>query len=202
MRFILTRHGEKQKIESPHYEDHFNAALSANGIGQIIQLGKFLKTEYPALTGQKYVYCSAMPRSIESAEVLRTVIGMREISVWKDIQEYFGTNDYSLSRDERRILHIEAIKDRNLIPTDVGKSLNQAISGFQKTLETIAKESAEEYILIAGHGMINRYFIYTFAPELEPSPETTFEYGSKAGGYSLIEYNDGKFSLLEYNVLP
>lgn len=202
MKFILTRHGEKQKINSPKYIDHFNVCLTEKGIEQIITLGNHLKIKYPGLIGQEYLYCSNMPRSIQSGEILRNIIGLKKLTVLPEIREYFGTISYELTSEERRELGIQAIKNKDLVPKDVGHSLNQSIKWFRATLRNIAETNKNELILIAGHGLINRYFIYTFAPDLEPKPEETFENGSKEGGYSVVEYVGGKFSLVEYNMLP
>ena len=202
MKFILTRHGEKQHVESIRYEDYFNASLSETGIGQIQLLANYLKTKFPELVRQKYVYSSHMPRSIQTAEILRQIIGTKEIFIYSALQEFFGSNTMSLPMDERRAIHLKALENPDFVPADVGRSFNQALSDFRVCLELIAKENQNEYILISGHGMITRCFIYTFAPELKPAPEVFFENGSKAGGYSVVEYKNGKFSLLEYNQLP
>lgn len=202
MRFVLTRHGEKQKIDSPKYIDHFNVCLTEKGIEQITELGNFLKSKYPELVGQEFLYCSTMPRSIQSGEILRNIIGLKKLTTNGELREFFGTNNYALPSEERRRLGILALEHKDLVPKDVGRSLNQAIESFRTTLKSIADTNKNELVLIAGHGLINRYFIYTFAPELEPEAEVTFENGSKEGGYSIVEYVDGKFSLVEYNPLP
>jgi broad specificity phosphatase PhoE len=200
MKFILTRHGQKQKVNTDSDALQNAAGLSEIGISQIEKLAQTLKIEFPDLLNQERIFASNLPRSVQSAEILRNILEIKKIQVETGLVEFYGTKKYSLPESEREELNKYAILNPDFVPVDVGISFNQELEIFEKTLRSIASSYNQNHILIAGHSLISRYFIYKYAPELTPKPEEISETRLNAGSYSVVNFDGTTFKLEKFNI--
>ncbi|MDD2483056.1 MAG: phosphoglycerate mutase family protein [Candidatus Shapirobacteria bacterium] len=199
MKIILFRHGQKQKIDFIGDKKSLTC-LNQEGIDQITKLGNILKTRFPELKSSQYLFTSSYARAIQSAEIVRSIIGIKEISIVFEFQEFFPIKDFSQPEEIKEHLYAQAMIDPDWIPPETNISFNTAISSFETKLREICITSSEETILISSHGGIIRNFVYSLEPKYRPSDDLIAGAKIHEGGYTVINYDGQNFSVDQFDV--
>jgi len=198
-KIILFRHGEKQKIEIDGNKKTITC-LSHLGTKQIAKLAKALKTKFPELKNCPYIYTSGFSRTIQSAEIVRNILGIPEILSIPEFQEFYPVQDFSISKDIREHLFAQAMIDRDLVFPEIDSSLNQYISIFQSKIKEICQTTSSNIILISSHGGIIRNFVYSLNPKLKPDDDLIFNSKIHEAGYTILNFDGQNFTVEQFDV--
>ena len=196
MKIILFRHGEKQESASTDSNVRRSVCLSPVGISQIEALGGKLKLLFPELIGSDYIYSSPYTRTVQSAEIIRTILNIREIIPIQELEEFYPIDDYKQKKDYRQGLMKKALLNPEWIGPN-GKSLKTSLDDFENFLRTISEQNIA---IISTHGALIRNFVYKLSPELRPSDEEILHSGIKEGGYTLLELTNNVIKVIEFNI--
>lgn len=197
MKIILFRHGEKQRIE--FNEDIENLiSLTNKGIGQITKLANTLKIRFPELKSLEYLFVSSYTRTVQSAEIVRSILGIKELSVHHEFKEFSPTKNYNSKKD--RNLYTLAMQNHDFIPPKTGISFKKAIATFQNKLKEIYIKNKDKTILISTHSGIVRNMVYDLNPELKPSDELIGNSFIHEAGYTILNYNGRVLKLEQFDV--
>ncbi len=133
MKILLVRHGESE--HNARMTDDEDSPLTKRGKRQAEYLGKSLKKQKIDI---KYIYCSNLKRSKQTAEIISKIINV-------PIKENFGELDEYRSKYLRRKL---------------SASFNSRVRKLKRFLKEIEKEKDKnKTVLIVAHGITNRIII-------------------------------------------
>ena len=196
MKIFLIRHGDKQKVESTDSATKRSVALNQLGIKHIEILSDYLVKNYPELQGLECIFSSPFPRTVQTAEILRNRLGMKEIKLFPLLEELYPTNDYSLSKEARNEMFRQAMNNIDLVSEDK-TTFRQRIQAFLSFLSDNYQENS--MMLISTHGALIRNTVYLLFPELKPPLEKILESGIHNGGITILDYDGKKFSLEKFD---
>jgi broad specificity phosphatase PhoE len=196
MRIILFRHGQKQKSDSNLTHERRVVSLTPKGVEQIEQLAEKLKNDFPELVESKIIYSSPLPRTVQSAEIVRSTLKIKEIISAQELEEYYAYNDYALDINERESLMERSMINPNWKPKGV-VSLNTKLDTFEDFVKSLDNDSL---ILISTHGALIRNLVYRLAPEHRPPDNEILNAKIKEGGYTLLELKDDELKVIKFNV--
>lgn len=196
MKIILFRHGEKQKSDSKDKNVRRSVCLTPEGITQIQVLGVKLKERFPELIGIPIIYSSPYTRTIQSAEIVRGILDIKEIVAFQELQEFYPIDEYDKPKDFRQGLMKKALINPEWIGPN-GRSLNNKLDDFENFLLTLPESDIS---LVSTHGALIRNFGYRLSPELRPTDEEILHSTIMEGGYTLIERSNKVLKLCEFNV--
>jgi broad specificity phosphatase PhoE len=199
IKIILFRHGEKQKVEFNGNKKTITC-LSNSGVKQITKLGKTLKTKFPELKNCQYLYTSGFSRTIQSAEIVRNILGIPEILSIPEFQEFYPVTDFSIAKNIRDHLFAQAMIDPDWVPPEVNVSFNQHISTFQSKIKEICQNTSPKIILISSHGEIIRNLVYSLNPQLKPSDDVIFDSKIHEAGYTILNFDGQNFTVDQFDV--
>jgi len=199
-KIILFRHGQKQKIDSIYAEDKKSVGLKNLGIVQINKLGKYLATKFPSLESSSIIYSSHFTRAIQSAEIVKSILKIKEIIVIPEFCEFIASDNYKTSKNIRKHLQVMAIKNPDWISPVIKTSLNSVISKYINKIKDICQENPSDLILISTHGGIIRNTVYSINPELRPSDELIADAKIHEGGYTVLNFDGKNFTVDEFDV--
>lgn len=200
MKIILFRHGEKQITASGSSGDKSLVYLTDNGISQIKKLGTILFQKFPQLINYPVIYSSLYVRSIQSAQIIQSILGIKEILQINEFGEFIAYNNFQNSKDFREHLQLTAVQNPDWISPETHISLNQTISTFEEKLKEVCQKSSGNYVLISTHGGIIRHTVYSLKPEYRPSNNIIQESKIHEAGYTILDYNGKNFSVDQFNV--
>ena len=196
MKIILFRHGEKQESTSTDTDVRRSVCLTPVGISQIEALGGKMKLLFPRLIGSEHIYSSPYTRTVQSAEIIRTILNIREIIPIQELEEFYPIDDYKQKKDYRQGLMKKALLNPEWIGPN-GKSLKTSLDDFENFLRTISEQNIA---IFSTHGALIRNFVYRLSPELRPSDEKILHCGINEGGYTLLELSNNVIKVIEFNI--
>ena len=196
MKIILFRHGEKQESTSTDTEVRKSVCLTPVGISQIEALGGKLKLLFPKLIGSEHIYSSPYTRTIQSAEIVRNILNIREIIPVQALEEFYPIDDYKKKKDYRQGLMKKALINPEWIGPN-GKSLKTTLDDFESFLRNIPELNIA---IVSTHGALIRNLVYKLNPKLRPSDEEILHSGIKEGGYTLLEIVNNDIKVIEFNI--
>lgn len=196
MKIILFRHGEKQKSDSTDTNIRRSVCLTPKGISQIEALGRRLKLLFPKIIGNDYIYSSPYTRTVQSAEIIRSILNIREIIPVKELEEFYPIDDYKMDRKYRQGLMEKALINPEWIGPN-GKSLHKSLNDFENFLKNIPESNIA---IVSTHGALIRNLVYRLSPELRPSDDEILHSGIKEGGYTLLEIVNNDIKVIEFNI--
>lgn len=195
MKIILFRHGEKQKSDSKDKNVRRSVCLTPKGINQIKTLGGRLMERFPELIGITNIFSSPYPRSIQSAEIVRGILDIKEIVPIQELQEFYPIDEYDQPKEYRQGLMNKALINSEWIGPN-GKSLMNSLDNFENFLLKIPESNIT---LISSHGALIRNLAYRLSPELRPNNEEILTSTIIEGGYTLLERSNNVLKLCEFN---
>lgn len=200
MKIILFRHGEKEHIDSKLVFDKKSVHLTTLGVSQIEKLGHILAKRFPQLKSLPIIYSSLFTRSIQSAEIVKSILDIGKIIQVSEFGEFSAYNNYDNPKDIRDHLEQTALQNPNWVSPETGTSLNQAISIFESKLKEVCQNSIDDLVLISTHGKIIRSTVYSLEPKYRPSNELISSSKIHEAGYTIINFDGNNFSVDEFNV--
>jgi broad specificity phosphatase PhoE len=199
MKIILFRHGEKERTSDPK-GDISIIHLTDNGISQVKKLGKVLYKKFPQLKNYPVIYSSLYARSIQTAQIVQSILNVKEIVQIPEFGEFIAYSNYQNSKDFREHLQLTAVQNPNWVSPETHTSLNQTISIFENKLKQICQKSQGNFVLISTHGGIIRHTVYSLKPEYRPSSEFIQQSKIHEAGYTILNYDGNNFSVDKFNV--
>lgn len=200
MKIILFRHGEKQKIDSVVVDDKRNVNLTDLGVTQINKLGQALSKIFPSLKSSSIIYSSPYTRAIQSAEIVKSILDIKNIVVVPEFGEFYASNNCQLSKEIRKEIQKKAMQNLDWVSPDTGFSLNQKILEFKNKIKEICQKDPSDLILISTHGGIIRNTVYSLKPELRPNNEIIVDAKIHEGGYTILNFDGKDFIVDEFDV--
>lgn len=201
MKIILFRHGEKQKSDgSVNIDDHSGVKLTDLGVEQVTKLGHILVKRFPELKNSEVIYSSPYARTIQSAEIVSSILKIKKMKIIDDLGEFFATNNYYLPSVERQKIQEKAMKNPDWISPDTGFSLNQIIEIFKKSIIKICQKSKSDLVLISTHGAVIRHLVYRLKPKLKPIKKMIFESKIHEAGYTVLSFDGKKIKVEEFDI--
>lgn len=198
MKILLFRHGEKQFSDSMIYAERYARLLTPKGIEQISKLGNRL-SEMDLPHEQLKFFSSPYPRAIQSAEIVRSILGLPEYKINKALEEFYGYDDYSLPQEERYEIMRSAMADPDKPVSVEPGSLNNHLDRLEGFF--IDKYQGDEKLLLcSAHGAIIRTWAYRLSPKVRPEPGVIKDAKIHNAGYTIVEYNGENFELKEFDV--
>jgi broad specificity phosphatase PhoE len=199
-RIILFRHGEKQKVDSIISDNKKAVGLTELGILQITKLGQALAKKFPSLKSSSIIYSSPYGRAIQSAEIIKSILDIKEIIVIDEFGEFNAYNNYQNPKSMREHLQAMAMQDPDWISPETHTSLNHVISDFENKLREICQKDHSKLILISTHGAIIRNTIYSLEPKFRPSNDLIAESKIHEGGYTVLSFDGQNFTIDQFDV--
>jgi broad specificity phosphatase PhoE len=200
MKIILFRHGEKQHLDSALASDKSSVGLTDLGIIQINKLGNILKIRFPKLISSPVIYSSHYDRAIQSAEIIKSILDIKEIIIVPEFGEFNAYNNYQNPKSMREHLQATAMQNPDWISPETHVSLNHFISDFENKLREIYQQNPNNLILVSTHGAIIRNFIYALNSKFRPSNELILESKIHEGGYTVLNFDGQNFTVDQFDV--
>lgn len=200
MKIILFRHGEKQKVESNLVSDKRGVFLTDFGIDQIQKLGNCLKERFPQLINSQTIYSSFYTRSIQSAEIVQSILNIKQLIQTEEFGEFNAYSNYQNPKEFREQLQAYAMQHPDWISPETSRSLNQTINSFLEKLKQISQQNKSEYILISTHGGLIRNTVYSLEPKFRPSDDLIGPTKIHEAGYSILNFDGQNFSIDQFDV--
>lgn len=199
-KIILFRHGEKQKIDSVVADDKRGVNLTDLGVIQINQLGQALSKNFPTLKSSQIIYSSPYTRAIQSAEIVKSILNIKDIIVVSEFGEFYASDDYKKPKEVRNEIKKKAMQNPDWISPETGLSLNQKILEFKDKIKEICQKDSNDLILISTHGGIIRNTVYSLNPKLKPNNELIADAKIHEGGYTVLHFDGKDFTVNEFDV--
>jgi len=199
-KIILFRHGEKQKIDSVVVDDKRSVNLTDLGISQINKLGQYLARNFPSLKSSLIIYSSPYIRAIQSAEIVKSILDIKNVVVVPEFGEFYASNNYQLPKEIRKEIQKKAMQNPDWISPETNTSLNNVISKFENKIKEICQKDSSDLILISTHGGIVRNTVYYLNPELRPNEELIADAKIHEGGYTVLNFSGEDFTVDEFDV--
>ncbi len=189
MKIYLFRHGEKQLVKSTDLEAKRSVKLTSKGIGQTKKLAGELKTKFKELTNVQEIFTSPLPRAIQSAEIVKNILGISKVIIEGSLAEYYMHNDYTLDKKIRDELKQKSLENFDFVSPETRESINML---QEKTLRFFNKEkqSGKKLILCSTHGMLIRSLVYKINPSLKPETNQLATSPITEGGLTILELKD------------
>lgn len=200
MKIILFRHGDKQKPTTDSFSDRKNVVLSPVGIDQVTKLGHILKTRFPELQSSQFLFSSPYLRTIQSAQIVQSIIGIKEISLVPEFHEFCPVQDFFQAKDIRDHLYSQCLIDPDWVSPETHTSFNMAVSVFETKIKEICRQTSDQTILISSHGGIIRSFAYHLDPKLRPSNNLIAKKRIHTAGYTVLNFDGQQFSVDQFDV--
>lgn len=197
MKIFLVRHGDKQVTESTDRLMKNSVLLSQLGIKQVEALSEYLKNNYSQLQGQECIFSSLIPRAVQTAEILRSNLKIKEIILSPALIEYYPTTNFSLSKEIRNEMYRQTMNDIDLIP-DIKVSFRTGILSLLNFIKDNYR--GDNSILISSHGALIRNSIYFLFPEYKPPLDKILESGIHNAGVTILNYDGQNFSLEKFDL--
>lgn len=199
-KIILFRHGEKQKIDSVVADDKRSVNLTDLGISQINKLGQYLARNFPSLKSSLIIYSSPYIRAIQSAEIFKSILDIKNVVVVPEFGEFYASNNYQLPKEIRKEIQKKAMQNPDWISPETNTSLNNVISKFENKIKEICQKDSSDLILISTHGGIVRNTVYYLNPELRPNDELIADAKIHEGGCTVLNFSGEDFTVDEFDV--
>lgn len=200
MKIVLFRHGEKQRIESTNLDDKKGVALTDLGISQINKLGQALAKSFPSLKSSQIIYSSPYNRTLQSAEIVKSILDIKEIIEVPEFSELMAYNNYQNPRDFRKHLQAIAMDNIDWVSPETNISFRTLISNFLNKLKEIYQKDSTKTILISTHGGIIRNTVYFLNPKIKPSADVIEDVTISEAGYTVLDFDGQNFTVDQFDV--
>ncbi len=200
MKIILFRHGEKQKVDSILVSDKQGVHLTDFGINQIEKLGYILKDRFPQLIDSQTIYSSFYARSIQSGEIVQSILNINKLESLEELGEFSAYSNYKNPKEFRDQLQAYAMQHPDWISPETNNSLNKTIFVFLEKIKQIAQKDNTEYILISTHGGIIRNTVYSLEPKFRPSDDLIGSSKIHEAGYTILNFDGQNFSVDQFDI--
>lgn len=200
MKIILFRHGEKQKVDSVLVSDKQGVRLTDFGISQIEKLGNILKERFPQLINSQTIYSSFYTRSIQSGEIIKSILNIKKLESVEEFGEFNAYSNYQNPKEFRDQLQAYAMQHPDWVSPETNSSLNKTISIFLGKIKQISQKDKSEYILISTHGGIIRNTVYSLEPKFRPSDDLIGSSKIHEAGYTILDFDSQNFSVDQFDV--
>ncbi len=199
-KIILFRHGEKQKIDSINVDDKRSVNLTDFGVSQINKLGQYLARNFPSLKSSLIIYSSPYTRAVQSAEIVKSILGIKNTIIIPEFGEFYASNNYQLPKEIRKEIQKKAMQNPDWVSPETNTSLNNVILEFKNKIKEICQKDSSDLILISTHGGIIRNTVYSLKPELRPDNELIADAKIHEGGYTVLNFDGEDFTVDEFDV--
>jgi broad specificity phosphatase PhoE len=197
---ILFRHGNKQKIDSIVADDKRSVRLTDLGVIQINKLGQTLAQKFPTLKSSPIIYSSPYTRAIQSAEIIQSILNIKEIIIIPEFGEFYASNNYETAKDIRQHLQAIAMQNPDWISPETNRSLNSFISDFEKKLKEVCLQDPNDLILVSTHGGIIRNTVYSIDSKFRPNDEVIVDSKIHEAGYTILNFDGQHFTVDQFDV--
>jgi broad specificity phosphatase PhoE len=198
-KIILFRHGEKQKIDSVVADDKRSVNLTDLGISQINKLGQYLARNFPSLKSSLIIYSSPYTRAIQSAEIVKSILDIKDTVIIPEFGEFYASNNYQSPKEVRKEIQKKAMQNPDWISPETNISLNNVVLEFRNKIKEICQKDLSDLILISTHGGIIRNTVYSLNQELRPNNELIADAKIHEGGYTVLNFDGKNFSVDEFD---
>ncbi|MCW1949591.1 MAG: histidine phosphatase family protein [Candidatus Shapirobacteria bacterium] len=200
MKIILFRHGEKQKIDSILVSDKQSVRLTDSGINQVEKLGYVLKDRFPPLINSQTIYSSFYARSIQSGEIVKSILNINKLEPVDEFGEFNAYSNYQNPKEFRDQLQSYAMQHPDWISPETNNSLNKTIFTFLEKIKQIAQKDKTKYILISTHGGMVRNTVYSLEPKFRPTDDLIGPAKIHEAGYTILNFDGQNFSLDQFDI--
>ncbi|HPT66083.1 MAG TPA: histidine phosphatase family protein [Candidatus Woesebacteria bacterium] len=200
MKIILFRHGEKQKVDSINIDDKRAVNLTDFGIIQINKLGKILLERFPMLNLSKVIYSSPYTRAIQSSEIIKSILNIKNIVMVPEFGEFYASNNYQKPKEIRQQIQEMAMQNPGWISPETNSSLNDEILKFKNKIKEICLKNQDDLILISTHGGIIRNTVYSLEPRLRPDNNVILDSKIHEAGYTVLDFDGKDFKVKKFDV--
>ncbi|MFW5702350.1 MAG: histidine phosphatase family protein [Candidatus Dojkabacteria bacterium] len=204
MKFIIFRHGQRDKLPGTDFEMvHYQIGLTEQGIGEIELLAEELKAKYRLNSENTLLYSSPMPRAVQSAEIVRQRLGLARFYLSKSFEETYIVRDYSGSIEENIALEHYYYSHPDEVDEHSGFSYNMLVDRVFAQLREIAEQEIEN-VLVSAHGGVVRHSAFRVNPEIKPEVHPPTWDDIPTGAYSVFNYDKttDNFTLEEHAIKP
>lgn len=200
MKIILFRHGEKQRKDFAIASDKNDISLTDLGIAQINKLAQTLSKNFPSLKSSPIIYSSPYKRSFQSAEIIKSVLNIREIVTVPEFGELYAYTNFQESLDFRKNFQARAMQNLDWISPETHTSFKSLIFIFLNKLKEISLKNPSETILVSTHGGIIRNTVYFLNPKTKPNDDVIEQSKIHEGGYTVLNYDGQNFTVDQFDI--
>lgn len=200
MKIILFRHGEKQQIESTLLDDKTGVSLTDLGIVQINKLGKALANNFPFLKSSSIIYSSPYKRTLQSAEIIKSILDIKEIVTVPEFGELMAYTNYQNPKEFRKHLQGLAMQNLDWISPETNISFRILIYNFLNKFKDIYSQDSNKTILVSTHGGIIRNTVYFLDPKTKPRDKEIEESKIHEAGYTILNFDGQNFTVDQFDI--
>lgn len=200
MKIILFRHGEKQKVDSIIADDKKGVKLTDFGITQVNKLGKVLLERFPTLNSSKIIYSSPYKRTVQSGEIVKSILNIQKMILVPEFEEFYAFEDYSVEKEIRMKMQEKAMQNPDWISPETGFSLDDVILKFKNKIREICLDNQNNLVLISTHGGIIRNTVYSLEPKFRPSDDLILDSKIHEAGYTILDFDGKNFKVEKFDV--
>jgi len=200
MKIILFRHGEKQRIESTLLDDKKGVGLTDFGIIQVNKLANALSKNFPSLKSSSIIYSSPYKRTLQSAEIIKSVLNIKEIITVPEFGELMAYTNYQNPKEFRKHLQGLAMQNLDWVSPETNNSFKNLISDFLNKLKEISSQNSSEIVLVSTHGGLIRNTVYSLDPKTKPSDDLIEEAKIHEAGYTILNFDGQNFTIDKFDI--
>lgn len=200
MKIILFRHGQKQRLESASFDDKNGVSLTDFGITQINKLGQTLAINFPSLKSSRFIYSSPYKRTLQSAEIVKSILNIKEIVIVPEFGELYAYTNFHDPLDFKKDFQARAMQNLDWVSPETHTSFKSLISNFLDKLKEISLNNSSEIILVSTHGGIIRNTIYSLDPKTKPNNDVIEQSKIHEAGYTVLNFDGQNFTVDQFDV--
>lgn len=187
MKLFLVRHGETDWNKELRYQGRRNTSLNSAGLAQAKRAGEALKNYRPSA-----LFASDLNRTMETAKIIGEVLGLQPQGEPRLQEIHFGDWEgrtypevFELYPNEVKIWREQPLEAS--VPG--GEALRDVLARVLEALEEICATASGDVVVVTHGGPIRLFLSYI------GSKGAMWEYPVKPGSVTIIEHNEGCFSL-------
>ncbi len=200
MKIILFRHGEKQRIESTLLDDKKGVGLTDFGIIQVNKLANALSKNFSSLKSSSIIYFIPYKRTLQSAEIIKSVLNIKEIITVPEFGELMAYTNYQNPKEFRKHLQGLAMQNLDWVSPETNNSFKNLISDFLNKLKEISSQNYSEIVLVSTHGGLIRNTVYFLDPKTKPSDDLIEEAKIHEAGYTILNFDGQNFTIEQFDI--
>ncbi len=200
MKIILFRHGEKQRKDFTIASDKYDIGLTNLGISQVNKLAKTLAKNFPSLKSSPIIYSSPYKRTIQSAEIIKSVLNIKEIVTFPEFGELYAYTNFQDPLKIRKNFQAMAMQNLDWISPETKISFKNLIFNFLNKLKEISSQNPNKVILVSTHGGIIRNTVYFLDPKTRPNNDVIEGAKIHEAGYTVLNYDGQNFTVDQFDI--
>lgn len=200
MKIILFRHGQKQSLESVFFDDKKGVNLTDLGVTQINKLGQALAINFPSLKSSQFIYSSPYKRTLQSAEIIKSILNIKEIVIVPEFGELYAYTDFHDPIDFRKDFQARAMQNIDWVSPETHNSFKNLISDFLNKLKEISLNNSSDIVLVSTHGGLIRNTVYFLDPKTKPNDDSIEEAKIHEAGYTVLNFDGQNFTVDQFDV--